>query len=151
MSKTSLSLLFLVFAFPLSAQIVAIREVKEPIPGVCDNAKVYAALIFDGQVGQKCAMPKAEVEALLNSNVTYLQKNPKFKLKKYESVSTIVNCSGELVAVELDTKSPEFNEQVIKVFRELKTTWTSGTINGKPVDSADLWGIAIKKGRIVLD
>jgi hypothetical protein len=52
--------------------------------------------------------------------------------------------------VELDTKSAEFNQQVIEAFREMEATWTAGTLNGKPVDSVDLWGIEIKKGRIVL-
>lgn len=133
-----------------SAQLVAIREMKEPMEGVCDNSKVYAMLLFDGQVMQKCSMTKEEVEEMLNRTVTYVRDNPKFKLKKHESVSTMVNCKSELVAVELDTKSAEFNQQVIEAFRTMGATWTAGTLNGKPVDSVDLWGIEIKKGRIVL-
>jgi hypothetical protein len=133
------------------AQFVAIREMKEPVEGICDNAKVYALFNFDGQQVQQCSMTKAEVEELLNSKVTYLRGDPKFKLKKHESVSTMVNCKGELVAVELDTKSAEFNQQVIDVFRTMGATWTAGTLNGKAVDSVDLWGIEVKKGRIVLN
>lgn len=133
-----------------NAQIVAIREMKAPVEGVCDNAKVYAMLLFEGQKMQQCSMTKTEVEELLNRTVTYVRDNPKFKLKKHESVSTMVNCKSELVAVELDTKSAEFNQQVIEAFRTMNATWTAGTLNGKPVDSVDLWGIEIKKGRIVL-
>lgn len=134
-----------------SAQLVAIREMKEPVEGVCDNTKVHAVLIFDGQKQQQCSMTKAEIEELLNRNVTYMKTDPKFKLKKHESVSTLVNCKGELVLVELDTKSAEFNQQVCGTFRTMGATWTAGHINGKTVDSVELWGIEIKKGRIVLD
>jgi hypothetical protein len=135
---------------PATAQLVAIREMTEPVEGICDNSKVYALFNFKGQEVQQCSMTKSEVEELLNRTVTYVRDNPKFDLQKHESVSTMVNCKGELVAVELDTKSAEFNQQVIEAFREMEATWTAGTLNGKPVDSVDLWGIEIKKGRIVL-
>jgi hypothetical protein len=149
--KRYLLVIFLITACRISqAQLVAIREMKTPVEGVCDNSKVHALLIFEGQQMQKCSMSKKEVEDLLNREVTYVRNNPKFKLKKHESVSTLVNCKGELVAVELDTKSAEFNEQVINVFRTMAASWTAGTLNGKPVDSVELWGIEIKKGRIVL-
>lgn len=146
-----LTALLLVGCTTANAQLVAIREMKEPIDGVCDNAKVYAMLIFDGQVPQKCSMTKQEVEDLLNHEVTYLKTNPKFKLKKHESFSTLVNCKGELVLVELNTKSAEFNQQVINAIRAMGATWTAGKLNGKTVDSVDLWGMEIKKGRIILN
>jgi hypothetical protein len=51
--------------------------------------------------------------------------------------------------MEFDTKSPEFNKQVIDVYRTMDATWTAGTIHGKAVDTVDLWGIDIKKGRML--
>jgi hypothetical protein len=150
MKRQLLIALILAASTTTNAQLVAIREMKVPVEGICDNAKVYAMLIFDGQVPQKCSMTKQEVEDLLNREVTYLKANPKFKLKKHESFSTIVNCKGELVLVELDSKSAEFNQQVINTIETMGASWTAGTLNGKPVDSDELWGIEIKKGRIVL-
>lgn len=150
MKHALLLLASLTLCYSTSAQVVAIREMKEPVEGGCDNSKVYAMLMFEGQEMQKCSMTKQEVEELLNLQVPYVQNNPKFKLKKYESVSTMVNCKGELVLVELDTKSSEFNQQVCTVFQTMDATWTAGRLNGKGVDSVDLWGIEIKKGRIVL-
>ena len=150
MYRQLLTALLLAACTAASAQLVAVREMKVPVEGVCDNSKVYSMLIFDGQVPQKCSLTKQEVEELLNREVTYLTTNSKFKLKRHESFSTMVNCKGELVLVELDTKSAEFNQQVINAISGMNATWTAGTLKGKTVDSVELWGIEINQGRIVL-
>jgi hypothetical protein len=149
--RFSILLASLICLVPAYAQFVATVEVKEPVPGICNDKHVYALLNFlDGQKEHTCDTAKTRIEELLNERVTYLKENPKFKLKKYESVSTWVSCEGKLVKVDLDSKSPQFNEQVIAVFLSL-SGWHVGTMGGKSVDSVRLWGIEVKKGRIVLD
>ena len=103
-----------------SAQFVAIMEVKEPVPGICDDKHVYA--LFPGFKGQRPAtwvITKEQVQERLNADVAWLKDNPKFKLTKHESVSVMVNCKGVVVKVELDSKSEAFNEEVEAVFNSL--------------------------------
>jgi hypothetical protein len=133
-----------------SAQFLATMEVKEPVPGICDDKHVYVLFAsFTGQHEAKWEITKEQVEERLNAEVTWLKENPKFKLKKYESVSVVVNCKGVVVRVELDSKSKAFNEQVESVFNSLGAC-EAGTLNGIAVDSAVLWGIEVKKGKIIL-
>lgn len=133
-----------------SAQLIATVEVTEPVPGICDNKHVYALLpYFTGQHEAKWEATKEQVQERLNAEVTWLKENPKFKLKKHESVSVWVNCKGVVVKVELDSKSEPFNEQVEAVFNSLGKC-QPGTLDGIAVDSAVLWGIEVKKGKIIL-
>jgi hypothetical protein len=145
-------LLFTLFtaALPLCAQYTAKVQMTEHVEGICDSTEVYHLWnTFDGQKQATCTVSDAAIQARLNSGVTYLKDNPKFKLPKGASVSTWVNCEGALVKVKMDSKNAAFNEQVEAVFRDLGE-WTAGRTAGKNVDSVRLWGITIYKGYIFL-
>lgn len=150
MQKLSVLLLLVLWANGNYAQFVATVTFKEPVEGLCSITEVYSPFtFFEGQVMHECAVAQADIQALLNERVTFVQANPKFKLKKHSSVSTVVNCKGELVHVSIKSKSAEFNEQVKGVFRELGP-WKVGSIRGKVFDTSRLWGIEVKKGVITL-
>ena len=135
---------------PINAQFVATVQMTEHVEGICDSTQVFHLWnTFDGQKQATCTVSDAAIQARLNSGVTYLKDNPKFKLPKGASVSTWVNCEGALVKVKMESKKAAFNEQVEAVFRDLGE-WTAGRTGGKNVDSVRLWGITIYKGYILL-
>jgi hypothetical protein len=131
--------------------MVARMEVKEPIPGVCDNANVIAILPFPGNGQMKARAPKTneEITQELNSKVSFLKDKPDYEDKGM--VHLIINCKGELVKCETDnkTKSPELDSQIVAVFAELKM-WTAGKINHHSVDTSVLYSFTIKNGKIIL-
>jgi hypothetical protein len=130
----------------LPAQMVATMEVKGPLPGACDSTKVYALVpSFGGQVEPVCPLKKDELLSRLQNEVAFLRENPKFKGKLM--VNCIINCKGEMIRCEIDTKSgyPDLDSQVLKIFQSL-TTWKAGTLNGNAVDCVMLYSIEIKKG-----
>jgi len=132
-----------------SAQFVARMEVKEPIPGVCDNKNVYALLPgLTGQVEAKCPVTNEEILERLNKEVTFLHDKPKFRGEGM--VSLIINCKGQLVQCEMDnkTKDSELDKQIVAVFNSLGE-WKSGTYDIINVDSVVLMSFEIKKGKFI--
>jgi len=131
--------------------MVAVMQVEEPIPGVCDNSSVIVILPLPGNGQVKAAAPKTEEEitAELNAKVAFLKDKPDYNDKGM--VNMIVNCKGELVRCQIDnkTQSPELDSQIVAVFAEMKT-WIPGTINGKPVDTVVLYSFTITGGKIEL-
>jgi len=131
--------------------MLAIMQVDEPIPGVCDNSMVVAILPFPGgsQVKAKTAVTDEEIETLLNTNVAFLKDKSDYNDKGM--VGLIVNCEGKMVRCEIDnkTKNHELDQQIVDVFSELKE-WKPGTVKGKPVDTSVLYSFTIKKGQISL-
>src|SRR5688500_10743171 len=80
------SILFLaisILALPtVNAQFVAKVEVKEPIKGLCDSKEVYSLLpMFGDQKQAVCPVSDEEITNRLDSTVTFLKENPKFKDK----------------------------------------------------------------------
>lgn len=126
-------------------------EVNEPINGVCDNANVIAILSFpgNGQVKAQAPVTKEEIAQELNSKVSFLKDKNYYEDKGM--VNLIINCKGQLVKCEIDnkTKSPELDNQIVAVFKELKT-WTAGKINNRYVDTVVLYSFTIKNGKIIL-
>lgn len=134
------------------SNMVATMEVKTPIDGVCDNSHVYAILPFPGNGQIKAGAPKTDQELtqLLNVQVSFLKDKSDYEDKGM--VSLIINCKGEMVRCMIDnkTKSPELDSQIVAVFSQMKK-WTAGTINGKSVDTVELYSFSIKKGTITIE
>lgn len=131
--------------------MVAIMQVDEPIPGVCNNAKVISILPFpgNGQKKAKAPLKDEEITKLLNTEVAFLKDKPAYNDKGM--VALIINCKGEMVRCEIDnkTQSPELDQQIVAVFAEMKK-WKPGTLKGKAVDTSVLYSFEIKEGVISL-
>lgn len=151
MKKLLFTILTLIVGFSASAQFVAKMEVKEPIEGICDPNEVYALFpMFEGQEKAICPISKNEILKRLNSEVQFLKDNPKYKDKGM--IGLIINCEGKVVKCKMDnkTKSPELDTQIEIVFNSLGE-WKSGKLNGKKVDSSNLFSFKIKKGEFVFE
>lgn len=148
-----------IFFFLLSAmisgtsfsQFVARAEIKEDIPGICDKKNVFTLLaMLEGQKEAVAAVKDAAIEKMLSDSVVYLKDKADYNDKGM--VSIIINCKGDVVKCEIDnkTKSPELDEQVVKVFKTVTFT-KPGKLNGKSVDSLRLWSFEIKNGKITIN
>jgi hypothetical protein len=151
MKKTILIACIALLKLSASAQFVAKLQVNEDIPGICDKKEVYA--LFPSLKGQEEAVCPATIEDILrrlNSEVTFLKDNPKYKDKGM--IGLIINCKGEVVKCKMDnkTKSEELDKQIEAVFNSLGS-WKAGKLDGKAVDSSRLYSFKIKKGKFVLD
>lgn len=129
--------------------MVARMQVKEPIPGVCDNNNVFAILPIKGN-GQVKAVPpktKEEITAELNAKVTFLKDKADYEDKGM--VRLIINCKGDMVLCTTSnkTKSPDLDSQVLAVFAELKK-WIPGKIGNVNVDTVELYSFTVKNGKI---
>src|SRR5688572_5398867 len=114
--KTTISLLLILSTFISSAQLIATVEVKEPIPGVCNNEVLYALIsVFEGQKEATCPLSDSDIEKRLNAEVGYVSAHPKHKDKGM--ISLVINCRGELVQCKMDnkTKDPELDAQIVAV------------------------------------
>ncbi|MEN8249941.1 MAG: hypothetical protein ABFS32_13490 [Bacteroidota bacterium] len=148
--KTILTLLLSIFFTGLSyGQFVAKMEVKEPIPGICNDKNVIAILPFDGQKEAVCPITEDEITERLNQ-IEFLKQNPKHKDKGM--IGLIINCKGEVVQCKMDneTKSLELDKQIEEVFNNLGE-WKPGKLNGKKVDTSKLYSFKISKGKITLE
>jgi hypothetical protein len=151
MKKTGLILLTTLLGLTASAQFVAKMEVKEDIPGICDKNEVYALFpSFEGQEEAVCPMTKEEILQKLNSEVTFLKDNPKYKDKGM--IGLVINCKGEVVKCKMDnkTKSTELDKQIEAVFNTLGS-WKAGRLNGKEVDTSRLFSFKIKNVKFTFD
>ena len=134
-----------------TAQFAARMQIKEPIPGICDEKNVYVVFtMFKSQEEAKCPVSKKEITGRLNSEVTFLKDSSNFTDKGM--VNLIINCKGELVKCEMDnkTKSVELDKQIVAVFNSLGK-WKAGKINGEKVDTSRLWSFEIKNGVISVE
>jgi hypothetical protein len=131
--------------------MLAIMQVDEPIPGVCDNSKVIAILPFpgNGQVKAQAPLSDEEITKKLNEEVDFLKDKPDYKDKGM--VNLIINCEGKMVRCQIDnkTQSPELDQQIVKVFSKM-TEWKAGSVNGKTVDTSVLYNFEIVDGEISL-
>lgn len=148
--KKSIALIVTAFiSFAASAQFVATVELKEDIPGICNSKEVYALFpMLTGQVEAACSLTKPQIEEKLNTDLTFLKENPKFKGEGM--IAVYINCSGEMVLCKIDksTKNDELDKQILETFKNL-TGWKSGSLNGKDVDSILLFSFEIKKGKLI--
>lgn len=147
MKPIVLTLCTMILCVTTSAQFVAKMEIKEPIPGLCNEKEVYAMLPIKGQEEAQCPVTKDQILERLNIEVQYLKDHPKYDDKGM--IGLIISCKGLVVKCEMDnkTKTPELDKQIEDVFNSLGN-WTSGKLNGKEVDTARLFSFKIKDGKI---
>src|SRR5687767_10308448 len=105
--------------------------------------------MFGDQLEAVAPVSAAEFLKRLNE-IQYLKGNPKTKDKGM--VSIIINCKGEAVRCEMDNKTgnAELDKQIVAVFNTLGA-WKAGKLDGKNVDSVQLWSFDIKKGKFSFD
>ncbi len=150
MKKALVILLISVITWNVSAQFVAKMEVKEDIPGLCDKNEVYVLFpSFKGQKEAICPLSEDELSKRLNSEIAFLKDKPTYQDKGM--IGLVINCKGALIKCEMDnkTQSPELDQQIVAIFNSL-VTWKAGKLNGKPVDSSQLFSFEIKDGVIIL-
>jgi hypothetical protein len=151
MAKTILILLFLVIYCASSAQFVAMMEVKEPIPGLCNANQVYVLLsAFKGQEKAICPVSEDAILQRLNSEVKFLIDNPEYDDKGM--IGLVINCKGDVAQCNMDnkTKSPELDKQIEDVFNSLGD-WKPGKLKRKDVDTSQLFSFVIKDGKVSFD
>lgn len=147
------ALLLFVFIFSCllcSAQFVARMEAKEPIPGVCNIKNIIVPFsMFKGQKEAVAPISKAEIEKRLNAEVKFLSENSSYS--DTGMIGLIVNCKGKLVQCKMDnkTKSEELDKQIEAVFNSL-TEWKPGKLDGKNVDTSNLFSFTIENGKLTL-
>lgn len=146
-----LILLMSVFYTTSFAQFVARMEVKEPIPGLCNDKEVYALLpSFKGQKEAVCPLSKEAIEERLNSEVQFLKDHSGYEDKGM--MGLVINCKGDVVRCKMDnkTKSPELDQQIEAVFNSLGE-WKAGKLNNRNVDTSKLFSFNIGKGKLALN
>lgn len=139
------------FAQWSSAQFVARMEAKEPIAGVCDIKNIIVPFsAFKGQEAAVSPISEKEIEKKLNGGLKFLAEHPDYSDKGM--IGLIVNCKGEVVQCKMDNKtaSEELDTQIENIFRSLGE-WKAGKLDGKPVDTSNLFSFTIKKGRLTLN
>jgi len=141
------TLIVILFYATSYGQFVAKLEVDEPIEGLCNAQEVYALFpSMQGQVEAVCPISKADLLERLNTEVTFLKDNPKYKDKGM--IGLLINCNNEIVKCKMDlkTKSATLDAQIEAVFNTLGQ-WTSAKLNGNIVDSSRLFSFKIKNGK----
>src|SRR5688500_10316562 len=104
MSKIVFTLLGILLWHNSSAQFVAMMEVKEPIPGLCHDKKVYALFpSFKGQEEAECPVSEDVILERLNSEVKFLSDNPKYDDKGM--IGLVINCKGKVVRCKMDNET----------------------------------------------
>jgi hypothetical protein len=151
MKRTLLFLAVSAVYLSATAQFVATMEVKEPIPGLCNDKEVYA--LFPSLKGQEeaiCPISKEEIAKRVNEEVKFLKDNPRYK--DSGMMGLVINCKGVVVQCKMDnnTKSAELDKQIETVFNSLGT-WKAAKLGGREVDSSRLFSFTIKKGVITFN
>ncbi|WP_421753908.1 hypothetical protein [Croceimicrobium sp.] len=133
------------------SNMVAVVQMKDPVPGVCNLNYVLSIMPFEGNGQEEAVAPKtdAELEEMLNAQVEFLKGKSDYNNEGM--IGIIVNCKGKMVSCKIDneTQSPELDEQIVAVFKSLKE-WKAGTIHGKAIDTMVLYSFKIKDGVISL-
>jgi hypothetical protein len=151
MKKPLLSLIIALTSLTTNAQLVATVQMNEKIEGICNHDEVYSLYHgWTGQVEPKCSMSKKEMEVVLNEKLQLLKDNPKFKAKGM--VGVYINCEGKAVKWKISNKSKneEFDKQIIAIF-ETFDNWEAGTLDGKNVDTHELFSYQVKKGVLTIN
>jgi hypothetical protein len=145
MKTLIISTLLLLSSFTYSAQFVAELQLEEPVEGICNMKHVYS--LFPSFEGQEEAIPLISEEQVLKrlNEIVFLQEHPRYKSKG--TVSLLINCKGEVVLCEMDTKtkSKVLDNEIVSVFNALGK-WKAGKLDGNDVDSARLYSFKIKNG-----
>lgn len=146
MIKTTTVALLTLLAFNSDAQLIVQVEMKEKIEGICNQEEVYSLYGgFEGQIEPKCSLSKKQMEEILNEKLQFLKDNLNYKSKGM--VGVYINCEGKALEwdISVKTKSAELDQQILEIFKTFNE-WTSGKLNGKEVDTRELFSYEIKKG-----
>ena len=148
MPRSIFTILCLLICFHSSAQFVAMMQVTEPIPGLCNDKQVYVLFpTFKGQQEAVCPLSKEIILQRLNSEVQFLLDNPEYDDKGM--VGLVINCKGQVVQCKMDnkTKSPELDKQIEAVFNSLGE-WKPGKLKRRHVDTSKLYSFVIRDGKM---
>lgn len=142
--------LLILNSFSVTAQFTAEIQLESPVEGICNMKHVYSLFpSFDDQDEAIPPISEKQILSLLNS-MEFLKEHPKYKGKGM--VSLLINCKGEVVQCEMDTKTKnqELDKEILIVFNSLGK-WTAGKLNNENVDSSLLYSFRIKKGIVLFD
>lgn len=135
----------------MSAQFIAELQLEKPVEGICNMKHIYSLFpMFEGQIEAVCPVTKEQILTRLNSEIQFLKDNPKYKTKGM--IGLLINCKGEVVQSEMDTKtkSKELDKQIEALFNSLGE-WKAGKLDGQSVDSSRLYSFKIKKGKVFFE
>lgn len=148
MPRSIFTILCLLISFHSSAQFIATMQVKEPIPGLCNDKQVYVLFpSFKGQQQAVCPVSKETILERLNSEVQFLIDNPQYDDKGM--IGLVINCKGQVVQCKMDnkTKSLELDRQLEAVFNSLGE-WKPGKLKRRDVDTSRLYSFVIRDGKV---
>lgn len=148
MQHTIFSVLCLFICFHSSGQFLATMQVKEPIPGLCNDKEVYVLFpSFKGQQPAICPVSKDVILQRLNGEVQFLIDNPQYDDKGM--IGLVINCKGQVVQCKMDnkTKNPELDKQIEAVFNSLGE-WKPGKLKRRDVDTSKLYNFVITDGKV---
>ena len=151
MKNLLLLLASIVISITASSQFVARMEVKEPIPGLCNDKEVYVMFpSFKGQEQAICPVSNDSILKRLNAEVSFLKDSSGYNDKGM--INVIINCKNDLVQAKIDnrTKYPDLDKQIEAVFSSLGQ-WKSGKLNRKQVDTSRLFSFKIMNGMFTFD
>lgn len=130
-----------------SAQFIARMEVKEPIPGLCDEKNVLVMFPVKGQEEAKCPVEEDEILKRLNE-IQFMKDNPGFSGKGM--MGLVINCEGKVVKCKMDGKNKTGNEELDKQIEEVFNSlgeWKPGRLKKKEVDTSRLYSFTIDSGK----
>ena len=86
-----------------------------------------------------------KMEEFLYEKLQFMKDNLTYKSKGM--VGVYINCEGKALEwdISVKTKSAELDQQILEIFKTFNE-WTSGKLNGKEVDTRELFSYEIKKG-----
>ena len=148
MKKISCIVLLCAFYGAAAAQSMVMKmQMKAPIPNICGK-DVYV-MMFDGQEEPVPPLSKRDIEKKLETNILFLKDKPTFKDRG--TVNIVVNCKGDVVQCQIDTKtkSEVLDQQIVAVFQSLGR-WNPGKLDGKKVDASKPWSFVVNNGKITM-
>lgn len=136
-----------VFCSASAQSMVMKMQMKAPIPNICGK-DVYV-MMFDGQEEPVPPLSKKDIEKKLETNILFLKDKPTFKDKG--TVNIVVNCKGDVVQCQIDTKtkSEVLDQQIVAVFQSFGR-WNPGKLDGKKVDASKPWSFVVNNGKITM-
>lgn len=129
----------------------AVMEVKEPIPGVCNQNKVLVLMPFasTNQVEAKAPISLEEIAAELTKYVAPTDLYAEEAISS--TMEVIINCKGKVVDVDVnDSEIPPGLARQIETYFNSMPKWTPGTHSGKPFDTVRFITIRIENGVLTL-
>ncbi len=123
---------------------VANMDISENITGLCDTSMIYLLSVnFGDQKEARATKTETEIQEALRlkfEDVKGLVYRGQFRV--------VINCKGEAqFKTRGAIKNKAMDDEVIAYFKSLGN-WKPGLFEGKPVDSAIIYIIRIKEGKV---